>query len=457
MYHHLTHPPPSLSPPPLHILHRFRPRTQVTLFLKCFCVDCEQNNQFNMLGNSRKVIVEVDLPDSEHVGTGLAMSGACKAKRQMLLHSANEDEWRVAAAIEIQRMWRGYMTRCRLFDILFPRLSRKAHQSLSRFQDGQQGLEDFDFPCSTSLNLSEDYASWILARAWRRYKDRKVFLQLKALMDFKANSDPKYILRFINPKEANLLDAAAGIYIRFRLGGDSFPPRIFYKLFTHRPIIDLCASSPRDYSQANPGVRKYCTMHSIPLAATGSGWYKRVENNGWRPVIESLMLRQPTCDGTRIFPHCRLRRHLDRERCRKKKKISWMQKMYMEGTLKAQSEDIEAAQLVEQATAGLLTPVSKETEGALDWELDELLCWTNSLNYDEYLKTWKETATTNSTAVFTGVTPSKRDLRQFERLVQPREQPQAHNPNCGCNSTVEQIGYRQLPFTGKATSVLLLS
>uniref|UniRef100_A0A8C4X2D6 Uncharacterized protein n=1 Tax=Eptatretus burgeri TaxID=7764 RepID=A0A8C4X2D6_EPTBU len=389
MYHHLTHPPPSLSPPPLHILHRFRPRTQVTLFLKCFCVDCEQNNQFNMLGNSRKVIVEVDLPDSEHVGTGLAMSGACKAKRQMLLHSANEDEWRVAAAIEIQRMWRGYMTRCRLFDILFPRLSRKAHQSLSRFQDGQQGLEDFDFPCSTSLNLSEDYASWILARAWRRYKDRKVFLQLKALMDFKANSDPKYILRFINPKEANLLDAAAGIYIRFRLGG--------------------------------------------------------------------LMLRQPTCDGTRIFPHCRLRRHLDRERCRKKKKISWMQKMYMEGTLKAQSEDIEAAQLVEQATAGLLTPVSKETEGALDWELDELLCWTNSLNYDEYLKTWKETATTNSTAVFTGVTPSKRDLRQFERLVQPREQPQAHNPNCGCNSTVEQIGYRQLPFTGKATSVLLLS
>ena len=56
---------------------------------------------------------------------------------------------------------------------------------------------------------------------------------------------------------------------------------------------------------------------------------------------------------------------------------------YMEGTLKAQSEDTEAAQLVEQATAGLLTPVSKETEGALDWELDELLCWTNSLNYDE--------------------------------------------------------------------------
>uniref|UniRef100_UPI00358F0DC3 protein MFI n=1 Tax=Myxine glutinosa TaxID=7769 RepID=UPI00358F0DC3 len=191
--------------------------------------------------------------------------------------------------------------------------------------------------------------------------------------------------------EANLLDAAAGIYIRFRLGGDSFPPNIFYKLFTHRPIMDLCASSPRVSRQINLGMRKSCTEHSIPL--TDRFW---LVQEGREQRME-VMLRPPTCDGTRIFPHCRLRRYLDRDRCRKKK-ISWMQKMYMEGTLKAQSENTKAAQLVEQATAGLLSPVSKETEGALDWELDELLCWTNSLNYDEYLKAWKETATTNSTA-----------------------------------------------------------
>ena len=27
-----------------------------------------------------------------------------------------------------------------------------------------------------------------------------------------------------------------------------FPPNIYYKIFTRRPVIDLCASSPRDYT-----------------------------------------------------------------------------------------------------------------------------------------------------------------------------------------------------------------
>ncbi len=38
----------------------------------------------------------------------------------------------------------------------------------------------------------------------------------------------------INPREAALVDAAAGIHVRFRLGGSTFPPLVFYKIFTHR-------------------------------------------------------------------------------------------------------------------------------------------------------------------------------------------------------------------------------
>ena len=28
----------------------------------------------------------------------------------------------------------------------------------------------------------------------------------------------------------------------------NFPPNIYYKVFTHRPVVDLCACSPRDYT-----------------------------------------------------------------------------------------------------------------------------------------------------------------------------------------------------------------
>ena len=32
---------------------------------------------------------------------------------------------------------------------------------------------------------------------------------------------------------------------------ETFPPSIYYKIFTHRPVIDLCANSPKDYTKAS--------------------------------------------------------------------------------------------------------------------------------------------------------------------------------------------------------------
>lgn len=53
----------------------------------------------------------------------------------------------------------------------------------------------------------------------------------------RAKGDPRAMLRAINPREAALLDAAAGAHVRFRLGGSSFPPVVLYKIFTHRPVV----------------------------------------------------------------------------------------------------------------------------------------------------------------------------------------------------------------------------
>jgi hypothetical protein len=64
------------------------------------------------------------------------------------------------------------------------------------------------------------------------------------------NCDPAQLLRHISPAEAELAyqDAALGIHIRFRLGGASFPPALYFKVFTHQPLFDVNAFAPRDYA-----------------------------------------------------------------------------------------------------------------------------------------------------------------------------------------------------------------
>lgn len=64
----------------------------------------------------------------------------------------------------------------------------------------------------------------------------------------RERGDPRELLRVINPREAQLADAASGVHVRFRLGGTTFPPLVFYKIFTHRSIVDICAFGPRDYA-----------------------------------------------------------------------------------------------------------------------------------------------------------------------------------------------------------------
>lgn len=53
----------------------------------------------------------------------------------------------------------------------------------------------------------------------------------------RERGDPREMLRAINPREAQLADAASGIHVRFRLGGTMFPPLVFYKIFTHRCVL----------------------------------------------------------------------------------------------------------------------------------------------------------------------------------------------------------------------------
>lgn len=57
---------------------------------------------------------------------------------------------------------------------------------------------------------------------------------------------------------------------------------------------------------------------------------------------------------------------------------------YEEGILRARTEHQETALLVEKSTYGMMCAVEQlGTDHIAEWEVDELLEWTNALNFDE--------------------------------------------------------------------------
>jgi hypothetical protein len=60
----------------------------------------------------------------------------------------------------------------------------------------------------------------------------RIFRYYKELVAFHMACDPAQLLKHVSPQEADMfyMDAAMGIHVRFRLGGTSFPPTLYYKV-----------------------------------------------------------------------------------------------------------------------------------------------------------------------------------------------------------------------------------
>lgn len=50
--------------------------------------------------------------------------------------------------------------------------------------------------------------------------------------------------------------------LTFLLIQEKFPPNIYYKIFTQRPIQDLCANSPKNYTCASAKQLKAKELHN---------------------------------------------------------------------------------------------------------------------------------------------------------------------------------------------------
>ena len=99
-------------------------------------------------------------------------------------------------------------------------------------------------PKKIKLNKSAS----IIQRAWRSLIQKRTFAQIRDIIRFRGSGDPAFLLKVLAPSEADFADEASGVHIRFRLGGTTWPPTIFYKVFTHRNIADIGAFAPRDYN-----------------------------------------------------------------------------------------------------------------------------------------------------------------------------------------------------------------
>ncbi len=88
-----------------------------------------------------------------------------------------------------------------------------------------------------ALDARQEAAGRRVMRAWRSFRDRRVFAYLRHAVCRAEESLTHQVLRKISPIEAFILrDPTLHARLRFRFGGSSFPPVILYKIFVNANV-----------------------------------------------------------------------------------------------------------------------------------------------------------------------------------------------------------------------------
>ena len=132
------------------------------------------------------------------------------------------------------------------------------------------------------------------------------------------------------------------------------------------------------------------------------GWYRRRENNGWRPVslktLEEADKDPVTVATNRLaksFHFSKVKRREDALRQRKLKKRKWLMKMYREGLAKErgggggkEGEAEEAAATNHGKTGGSLEDVLDLEDDEWEDNAEHLLKWSTALDFDRCVLVW---------------------------------------------------------------------
>lgn len=265
----------------------------------------------------------------------------------------------LAAVITIQTQVRRYVTRKKYMLVKFGLVSLLCDERLSMVSSMELKVvkitkETIVNAVNTIIrafrkkpiksNVKEHKAAIKIQRMYRSCRNKTIFRYLKEFLRARESLDGYALIKSLNVRESKLCDKASPFRVRLRLGGKQFPPQVYYKIYV-QSTIDVNAFAPRNY--CNPTSKK--------------DWYMRFENNGWRPVqniseySDEVFLNSTTKKQVSIVPTLRKQ---DRDKKRREKKISWMKQMYMEE------------------------------------EVEEILDWSEALDFEEYLRNWYGIAST---------------------------------------------------------------
>ena len=229
---------------------------------------------------------------------------------------------------------------------------------------------------------------------------RQIYHFYVDLIKFRERGDPQLMLKCINPKEASLIDSASGLHVRFRLGGASFPPTIYYKIFCHAPVADMCSFAPKDYVDARRCKPTTTMRHNKETLRQEdrSRWYKRNDKNEWRCISERVLqdaetiAEEPAYEIPKDAPwhHSKLKRKQDVSLKVKRKRREWLKHLYTQEQM-VLTMDSASKQAVVKDAANLFDSMS---DGELEAEVERLVQWTRDLDFQTYRQDWLLTATT---------------------------------------------------------------
>lgn len=282
---------------------------------------------------------------------------ASEAKKPLWL-DGGYSSW---CTVRIQSVWRMFKVKRRV------RNSKRLINQVASIviQTAWRNHRELQLQRRRAVALSPHLAAHVIQLKWRSFCNKRVFRYFRDLVLVKLRGAPADLLRMIIPNETGYLDKASGVHVRFRLGGSIFPPKIFFKIFTHKPVCDVNSFAPRDYKsekeavdpfQTNTklgninfkskkvdvnrikvGTKYFDTVVSVPYGAT-ENWYRREEQNPWRSISSQIFENIETPPWYRDTPHVskpkpfhfnRQKRQEELLKEKKRKKRQWMMKAYL--------------------------------------------------------------------------------------------------------------------------------
>ncbi|OAF69625.1 hypothetical protein A3Q56_02611 [Intoshia linei] len=238
-------------------------------------------------------------------------------------------------------------------------------------------------------------AATSIQRAWRRHIDTTIYAFYRNLISFNSCGAPNKMLACINPIEAKLLDYGSKSHIKFRLAGSRFPPKVVYKIYTHAPIQDLCANSPKNYVHASNKDKIACQTNNnqhinIINLDEKNEWYKRVENNDWRCVSDRYFTKfyKTTQINTQPFHHDKKKRKQSKILNKRKQRINWLIKTYKKGKNNDLSHEKENELLERTKTFVKQCMENKDLKVTDYYNVDDdnmeyLIKWSEALDFEK--------------------------------------------------------------------------